>query len=226
VDTLVDSFDQIREGFETTIWLFLVSGVVATVVGTVMAGFRVSPVISLRAIGTSYVNVFRNTPLVLVLALGIGTIPALGFDDLGFSIGIRDFTTFFVVASIGLAAYTAAFVCEGLRSGINSIPAGQAEAARALGMGFGQSLSLVILPQAFRAVIAPLASTFIALAKNTSVTAIFGVPEAAYVMRKLSTQYADDIWAIFVGFALGYIAIVAVISGVASLLEARLRVLR
>jgi len=196
------------------------------VIGTILASFRVSPIISLRAVGTSYVNVFRNTPLVLVLALGIGTIPALGFNNLDFSIGIRDFTTFFVVASIGLSAYTSAFICEALRSGINSIPLGQAEAARAVGMSFGDSLTQVILPQAFRAVIAPLASTYIALAKNTSVTAIFGVPEAAYVMRKLTQIYADQTWQIFIGFALGYALIVAVISLAASFLESRLRVLR
>jgi glutamate transport system permease protein len=226
MDTLVDNFDQIRNGFTTTLWLFLISAVMASILGTLLASFRVSPIMSLRAVGTSYVNVFRNTPLVLVLALGIGTIPAIGFNDLEFSIGIREFSTFFVVASIGLAAYTAAFICEALRSGINSIPLGQAEAARAVGMSFGSSLRQVILPQAFSAVIAPLASTYIALAKNTSVVAIFGVPEAAYVMRKLTNRYADDTWEIFIGFALGYVLIVAVISGIASILESRLRVLR
>lgn len=224
MDTLIDNFDQIREGFYSTIWLIVFAGIFSTIIGTVMASFRVSPVASLRAIGTSYVNVFRNTPLLVVLVLAIAVIPELGFNNLGFSIGIRDFTTFFVVATLGLSLYTAAFVCEAVRSGINSVPAGQAEAARSVGMGFVASLRFVVLPQAFRAVIPPLASTYIALAKNTSVCAIVGVPEAAYVMHKLANQYASALWPIFFGIALGYVIIVAIIASVSALLERTLGV--
>jgi glutamate transport system permease protein len=226
MDTLIENFDQIRDGFLTTIWLLIFSGVLSTILGTVLASFRVSPVRSLRAIGTSYVNTFRNTPLVLILALAIAVIPTLGFNSLGFSIGIRNFNTFFVVAALGLAAYTTAFVCEAVRSGVNSVDPGQAEAARSVGMSFLQSLRMVVLPQAFRAVIPPLASTYIALAKNTSVVAIFGVPEAAYVMRKLSNQFTTDVWFIFGGIALGYVAIVAILATASSLLERRLAVAR
>jgi glutamate transport system permease protein len=226
MDTLIENFDQIRDGFYTTIWLLIFAGIFSTILGTILASFRVSPVGSLRAIGTSYVNTFRNTPLVLILALAIAVIPTLGFNNLGFSIGIRDFSTFFVVAMLGLSAYTAAFVCEAVRSGVNSVAPGQAEAARSVGMSFLQSLRLVVLPQAFRAVIPPLASTYIALAKNTSVVAIFGVPEAAYIMRKLSTQFTSDIWFIFGGIALGYVVIVSILATASSLLERRLAVAR
>lgn len=224
MDTLVDNGDVIWKGFATTLWLLLFSGILATVWGTILASFRVSPIVSLRAVGTSYVNVFRNTPLVLVLALAVTTIPALGFNDLGFDIGVRSFSTFFVFATLGLSAYTAAFVCEAVRSGVNAVDPGQAEAARSIGMGFTQSLRHVVLPQAFRAVVPPLTSTYIALTKNTSVVAIFGVPEAAYYMRKLSNQYASDLWFIFAGIALGYVLIVAVISLASNLLERRLEV--
>lgn len=226
MDTLIQEFDQILRGFYSTLWLLLFSAVIATILGTILASFRVSPIASLRAIGTGYVNTFRNTPLVLVLALAISVIPTLGFSDLGFSIGIRDFSTFFTVAMLGLSFYTAAFVCEAIRSGVNSVSPGQAEAARSVGMGFVQSLRLVVLPQAFRAVIPPLASIYIALAKNTSVVAIFGVPEAAYVMRKLSNQFTSDLWFIFIGIALGYVVIVLLISAVASLFERQLAVAR
>ena len=85
----------------------------------------------------------------------------------------KGFNTFFVVAMLGLSLYTAAFVCEAVRSGVNSVATGQAEAARSIGMDFTQSLRHVVLPQAFRSVIPPLTSTYIALAKNTSVVAIF-----------------------------------------------------
>lgn len=226
MDTLIENFAEIRNGFSTTVWLLLFSGIFSTVLGTIMGSFRVSPVKSLRAIGTGYVNTFRNTPLVLVLALAVSTIPAVGFNDLGFSIGFRGFTTFFTYAMLGLTLYTSAFVCEAVRSGVNSVAPGQAEAARSVGMGFIQSLRLIVLPQAFRAVIPPLASVYIALAKNTSVVAIFGVPEAAYVMRKLSNQFTTDIWWIFIGIASGYIVIVAVIATGASLLEKKLAVVR
>lgn len=226
MDTLISNWGQIWDGFQLTIWLTVLAGVFSTVLGTVLASFRVSPIRSLQVLGTWYVNVFRNTPLVLILALAIFVIPAVGFNSLGFSIGIEDFTTFFVVNTLGLSIYTAAFVCESVRSGINAVAQGQAEAARSVGMSFVQVLRLVVLPQAFRAVIPPLVSTYIAMAKNTSVVAIFGVPEAAYVMRKLSNQYATDLWFIFFGFALGYVVIVAVITAAGAFLERRLAVVR
>ncbi len=226
MDTLIGNWDQIWAGFRLTIWLTVLAGVFSTALGTILASFRVSPIPSLQLLGTWYVNVFRNTPLVLILALSIFAIPAVGFNQLGFSIGIQDFTTFFVVATLGLSIYTAAFVCEAVRSGINSVNQGQAEAARSVGMSFTQSLRLVVLPQAFRAVIPPLVSTYIAMAKNTSVVAIFGVPEAAYTMRKLSNQFTSDLWWIFFGFAFGYVVIVAVIAAAGSFLENRLAVAR
>ncbi|HSE10247.1 MAG TPA: amino acid ABC transporter permease [Nocardioidaceae bacterium] len=226
MDTLINNRDAIWSGFQTTLWLLLIAGVLATVMGTILAAFRVSPIGSLRAFGTSYVNVFRNTPLVLVLALAIAVIPTLGFNDLAFSIAGREFTTFFTVAMFGLAFYTAAFVCEAVRSGVNSVSTGQAEAARSIGMTFTQSLRLIVLPQAFRTVIPPLTSIYIALAKNTSVAAIFGVPEAAYQMRRLSNKYTSDIWYIFVGIAVGYIIIVLTISLISSLVERKVAVVR
>lgn len=219
-------WDQVQAGFVLTLWIFAFSVVIATVLGTVLGSFRVSPIPSLRAAGTLYVNVFRNTPLVLILVMGGFVIPTLGFSDLGFDFGLYQFNTFAVMGIIGLSVYTAAFVCEAVRSGVNSVPAGQAEAARSIGMGFGQSLRLVVLPQAFRVIIPPLASIYIALAKNTSVLAIVGVAEAAYVMRKLGNQFTSDIYPIFIGFALGYVLIVLVISGIANLIERKLAVSR
>ena len=126
----------------------------------------------------------------------------------------------FVAATIGLGLYTAAFVCEAIRSGVNSIPLGQAEAARAIGMTFTQSMASMILPQAFRAVIPPLANTYIALAKNTSVALAIGVTEASFVMKKLRNDNASDRWRIFFGFASGYIVIVLAIAAIAAVARA------
>jgi glutamate transport system permease protein len=212
-------FDQIRRGFVLTLWLLAFSGVISTVLGTVLGSFRVSPIASLRATGTGYVNIVRNTPLVLILILAAAVLPTLGFNALGFDFGVYQFDTFQVMAVIGLSAYTAAFVCEAIRSGVNSVATGQAEAARSIGMTFTQSLRHVVLPQSFRAVVPPLASVYIALAKNTGVVAIVGVPEATYVMKKLGNQFTSDIYFIFFGVAMGYVIIVLCISGVAALLE-------
>lgn len=219
-------WDQVQAGFVKTLWIFAFSLVISTVVGTILGSFRVSPIPSLRATGVAYVTIFRNTPLVLVLVLGVSVIPTLGFSDLGFDFGVYQFNTFEVMSVIGLSAYTAAFVCEAVRSGVNSVAAGQAEAARSVGMGFTQVLGQVVLPQAFRAIIPPLTSIYIALAKNTSVVAIVGVAEAAYVMKKLGNQFTSDIYVIFIGFALGYVVIVLTMSGIAAVLERRLAVSR
>lgn len=219
-------WDQVQAGFVKTLWIFLFSVVLATVLGTILGSFRVSPIPSLRAAGTTYVNVFRNTPLVLVLLLSVAVIPTLGFNDLGFSFGLYRFNTFEVMGIIGLAGYTSAFVCEAVRSGVNSVPAGQAEAARSIGMDFVQSLRMVVLPQAFRVIVPPLTSIYIALAKNTSVLATVGVAEAAFVMKKLGNQFTSDIYWIFVGFALGYVVLVLLLSAVSNVIERKLAVSR
>ena len=225
-NAFISEWDQVRSGFVLTLWIFAFSLVISTVLGTILGSFRVSPIPSLRAAGTLYVNVFRNTPLVLILVMGVFVIPTLGFNDLGFDFGLYQLNTFAVMGIIGLSLYTAAFVCEAVRSGVNSVSPGQAEAARSIGMDFSQSLRLVVLPQAFRVIVPPLTSIYIALVKNTSVLAIVGVAEAAYVMRKLGNQFTSDIYAIFIGFSLGYVLIVLTISGIANLIERKLAVSR
>ena len=127
---------------------------------------------------------------------------------------------------VGLSVYTAAFVCEVVRSGINTVDPGQAEAARSIGMGFGKSLRQVILPQAFRSVIPPLASVYIALTKNTSVAAAFGVTEATYQLSNLIRDFPGSLYYSFFGIALGYILIVAVIAVIANQFERRVAVAR
>jgi glutamate transport system permease protein len=220
LNVLIDNFDEILDGFVKTLWLLLFSGAIAAVLGTFLAALRVSPVATMRLAGTSYINIFRNTPLLLILLIILFGAPDLGFTWEPSSY----FNYFFVCATIGLGLYTAAFVCEAVRSGINSIPLGQAEAARAIGMTFSQSMTSIILPQAFRAVIPPLTSTYIALAKNTSVALAIGVTEASFVMKKLNNDFASERWPIFFGFACGYILIVAAIAIIGNLLERSVRV--
>lgn len=217
---VIDNFSLVIEGFQKTLWLLLWAGLIAFVVGTVLVSMRVSPVPIMRGTGTAYITIFRNTPLLLVLFLFRDAFPQVGFTyDVN-----SYFNFFFVAATVGLGLYSAAFVCEALRSGINSIPVGQAEAARSIGMTFGQSMTNVILPQAFRAVIPPLANAYIALAKNTSVALPAGVTEATFQMSKLRNNHTSDQWWIVATFALGYMVIVWSIAGVARLAERRARV--
>ena len=220
MQVIIDNFSLVLKGFEKTLWLLLFSGLIAMVLGTVLVAMRVSPVPIMRGTGTAYINVVRNTPLLLVLFLFRDAFPQVGFTyDIN-----NYFNFFFVAATVGLGLYTAAFVCEALRSGINSIPLGQAEAARSIGMTFGQSMTNVILPQAFRAVIPPLTNTYIALAKNTSVALAVGVTEASFQMSKLRNNHTSDQWWIIGAFALGYMAIVWTIASIGRLAERRARV--
>ena len=226
MDVFLDNLDQLRRAWTLTLEMVLIAGAVALVLGSVLAGMRVSPIRLARGIGTFYVYTVRNTPLLLIMLLFAFGLPQLGFVP-ELTIGSAQwlqFNNFFLFATAALGMYTAAFVCEALRSGINSIPLGQAEAARAIGMTFGQILRLVILPQAFRTVIQPLASALIAMTKNSTVAAGVGVAEAAFLMTKLMNAHATALWPLFFGFALGYVTIVAVIAGVAALLERKMRV--
>jgi His/Glu/Gln/Arg/opine family amino acid ABC transporter permease subunit len=178
VDTLLNNLDLFTTGFKNTGILFVFSAIIALILGTVVAAMRVSPVPAMRAAGTVYVNTVRNMPLTVILAFF-----ALGYPKLDL-VPIN----FLTAAVVGLSLYTATYVAEAIRSGINTVPVGQAEAARAIGLPFLQSLTLVILPQAFRSVIPPLFSVFIALLKNTTVAAGFSVLEAGAIRANLSER--------------------------------------
>lgn len=215
MEALTDNFDQVLWGFWTTLKLFVVSAALSLVFGTILAAFRVAPFASLRAVGSTYVSVLRNTPLVVIFVFIV-----FGFPTIDVNI------SFFWFACLALTIYTSAFVCEAVRSGINAVAAGQAEAARAVGMTFGQTLGHVVLPQALRSVIPPIASILIALAKNTSVASAFGVVEAAKEMSDRIRDYPQYLYIVFLGFAVGYALITLSIAASAKLLEKRLAVSR
>ena len=207
---------RLSDGFIVTLQLLGWSMLIATVLGTLLAAMRVSPIAPLRAVGVSYVNIFRNTPLVVLFLIAV-----VGLPELGLLTG-----SFFWRAVTALSLYTAAFVCEVVRSGINTVQAGQAEAARAIGLTFGQTLRLVVLPQAFRNVIPPLASVYIALTKNTSVASAFGILDLTYQLSDLIEDFPGSLYWNFFSIAACYILIVAVISGAAALFERRVGVSR
>ncbi|QTE30614.1 amino acid ABC transporter permease [Pengzhenrongella sicca] len=197
MDVIVDNFPAYLAGFSMTLRLTVVSGVIALIWGLVLAALRVSPITPLRAFSTVYVELLRNTPLTLVFFFLVFVAPQFGLlAPLGFW-----------TAVIALSAYTSAFVCEAVRSGINSVGLGQAEAARAIGLTFGQTLSMVILPQAVRTVIPPLINVFIALAKNTSVASGFATVELMAAGRRLGTQNPAEIIPVLIGVACFYLLI-------------------
>lgn len=177
---------QILEAFWITIKLTVYAAIGALLLGTLLAAMRLSPVPMLNWLGTLYVNIVRNTPLTLIIlfcSFGLSQTLGITLANAHSSTSIDDSN--FRLAVLGLTVYTASFVCETVRSGVNTVPMGQAEAARSLGLTFGQNLRIILLPQAFRAVIIPLGSVLIALAKNTTIASAIGVAEAALLMKEM-----------------------------------------
>ena len=183
---------------------------------------RISPVPSLRWAGSTYVTLLRNTPLTIIMVFCV-----LGlWGQLGVTLS-PDFTTnFFRLAVVGLTVYHAAFVCEALRSGVNTVPVGQAEAARAIGLSFWPAARLIILPQAFRGSVAPLGNVLIALTKNSTVAAAASVAQASTLMSTMIEFRPDVIVAIFLTFALGFVVIVVPIGLATTAFSRRLAVAR
>ncbi len=213
---------DILGAFWVTIQLSVLSAIGALVLGTVIAVLRVSPVRILRLLGTSYVNVFRNTPLTLLMVFSILGVSFI----LGVNLSQDLNRNAYLWAVIMLSIYHAAFVCEALRSGVNTVPAGQAEAARSIGLTFNQALTEVLLPQAFRGAIAPLGSVLIALIKNTTVAAvILGTSEAAGLLAQITENEGASLPTFFL-FALGFVILTLPLGVLFTHLSQRLAVTR
>ncbi len=204
------NLDVYKTGFLWILKLTAASAAGAFVLGVVLAAMRVSPVPVLRGFGATWVNTFRNTPLTLIIFFCYFGL----FSNLGLSLSDDLDLNNFWLGVLGLSVYTAAFVCEAIRSGINTVPAGQAEAARAIGMSFAQTLRIVVLPQAGRAVVAPLGSILIALAKNSTIVGTIGLAESSNAMKDLINANGDAVIPIFLVFA-GTFALVLIPTGYA-----------
>lgn len=209
--------------FWVNIQLAFWAALLALVIGSVLALFRISPIPTLQGVGTAYVTVFRNTPLTIIMVFMV-----LGaWGQLNFTLSSNFDMNFFRLAVVALAIYHAAFVCEAIRSGVNTVPLGQAEAARAIGLPFLAAARLVILPQAIRGSIAPLGNVMIALIKNTTVAAAASVAtETSSVMRTMIEFQPNYIYAIFFTFAIGYVILVTPVGVAATALSRRLAVRR
>jgi glutamate transport system permease protein len=215
MNAIIENLPRFLDGFGMTLLLLVVSGTGALVLGTVVAAMRIAPVPSLNGFAAFYTETLRNTPLTLVLFFCAIILPYLGST-----------LPYLACAIIGLTLYTSPFVAEALRSGINGVPVGQAEAARSLGLGFRQSVTLVIFPQAFRMVIPPLINVLIALTKNTSVAGGFFVVELFTVAKELSNANGNAVIAILVAIAAFYLVITIPLGILSARLERRLVVQR
>jgi glutamate transport system permease protein len=204
------------EGYLGTIQMAVLTAIGALAIGTVLAMLRISPLPPLRAVGTAYVTVFRNVPLTVVMFFAAFALPLLGTN--GDFLRIPGLTSiipqlgtglpYFRFATIALTVYTAAFVCEALRSGINAVPVGQAEAARSLGLTFGQNLRHVVLPQAWKSAIVPLGSVIIAMIKNSALASAFGVITTLMgVVDTLVSQEVYDAAPVFLGVVIGFLTL-------------------
>lgn len=196
-------------GLWTTLWLSLVSGVVGLLLGLITGLCRLSSNPTLRHLSTVYVELVRGTPLlvqIFIFYFFIGTVLNLSREFAGVA---------------ALALFTGAYVAEIVRSGVQSIAKGQGEAARSLGLDAGQSMRYVILPQAFKRVLPPLAGQFISLVKDTSLVSVIAITELTKSGREaITTSFSTfEIW--FCVAAL-YLVINLPLSYFASRLERRL----
>lgn len=193
MNVIVDNLGFIGEGMLLTVGLTIVAWAGAFAVGVILAACRVSPVQPLRVAATAYVTFFRNAPLLVLFFLFFFGLPKIGL-----------LFPRFATAVLVLSLYTGAFVGETVRSGLNTVAGGQAEAARSLGLTFGQALIIVVLPQALRSVVQPLGNLFIALTKNTSIASTIAVVELTHVASRLITEFAQPLPTL-VGIALAYL---------------------
>ncbi|GAA0034780.1 amino acid ABC transporter permease [Brevibacterium metallidurans] len=218
-------FVQLLELFGSGVWgtvkLFTVALVGSLVLGTILAAMRVSPTPVLRIAASTYINIVRNTPLTLVMFFC-----AFGLPFLDVRFGDSSSFNSFVYATLALTAYTACFVAETLKAGIQTIPVGQAEAARAIGLTFNQTLTEVILPQAFRTVIPPLGSVVIAMLKNTSIASAFNNRELISAMRNAIELRGDLVIPILFGTACAYLVLALILGRIFDYLERKLVILR
>jgi glutamate transport system permease protein len=214
VEALFDNAGALLHGLLTTLEIAAIAGVGALVLGVLVAAARVSPVPLLRGVAFSYVQLFLNVPLLALLVLFVFALPDVGL--------LMPLTTTVVVV---LAVYEAAYVAEAVRSGVNTVAIGQAEASRALGLTFLQTLRLVVLPQALRAVVQPLGNVLIALVMNTALAAAVGVVELTSATNKVNLVEAQPI-PIFAGAGVLYMMIALVIGLLSGVVERRVAIVR
>jgi glutamate transport system permease protein len=211
---VLSNLSPLVAGLWITLSIAVLSFVGAMVIGTLVAVMRISPVAPLRAVGLVYVEFFRNIPLLCLLFLVV-----FGLPDIGVLFNLYN------SAVIAMAMFSGAFVCESIRTGINTVQVGQAEAARSIGLTFGQSLRFVILPQALRSMVQPLVNVWIGTLIGSSLASVIGIGDVTAVGQSLNNRYAGGL-AVFASIASIYVVIALLSGGVGGWIERRVAVQR
>lgn len=214
MNILAENFSLLLEALGTTLFIAVVAGIGALLLGVLITVARVSPIPILRGAAFCYTQFFINVPLLALLLLAVFALPDAGL-----------IAPLLPTAIIVLTVYEAAYVAEVVRSGVNTVGRGQIEAARALGLSLGQSLRFVVMPQSIRAVVQPLGNVMIALAMNTALAAVVGVVELTSRVNKVNLVEARPI-EIFSLAGLAYMAIALTIGLTAGWIERRVAIVR
>ena len=216
VQFLVDNFSLLWDAFLTTLGLSLLAGLLALVLGTLLAAARVSPIPPLRGLATFYVEIFRNTPLTVVFFFLIFGLPQIDF----------------ILELLHRRRAVAGPLHRGVR--LRGAAVGHQRGrgrdrprpSRAIGLTFGQSLREVVLPQAFRTVVPPLGNVFIAMVKNSSIAAGFAISELSSLLPRLVNADAGELTAVLLGVVIGYMVITLPMAFGVHRLERRVAILR
>lgn len=207
--------DPLREATWVTVKLAFTSFGLALIVGVIVVSFRVSPIPPLVRVASWFVAAFRNTPLLVVFFLAL-----FGLGDLGL---VFDF---YPTAVVALGLYTGAYMAEALRSGINAVPRGQAEAGRSIGLGFTQLMRFVVIPQAVRTVIGPIGNLFVANFKNTAVASTISVFELTAQSQRMFNDASAGVWRVLLVISALYLLFLFPAGFVFRRLEARYAIKR
>ena len=211
-------------GFKMTIGLSLAAWLVALALGSLVGVLRTVPSRALAALATAYVELFRNVPLLVQLFIWYFVLPELVPAALGNAFKQSNpVVQQFVSALLCLAFFTSARVAEQVRSGINSLPRGQKNAALAIGFTLPQAYRYVMLPMAFRLVVPPLTSEFLNIFKNSAVCSTIGLLELAAQGRQL-VDYTAQPYESFIAVTLAYLLINVVVMLAMRRVEALVRI--
>jgi putative glutamine transport system permease protein len=205
-----ENLPLLLSGLQVTVLLALASLALALVVGTLIGVLRVLPLPVIPALGTAWVEFFRNSPLLVQMFIWFYGLPQLGIS-----------LPPFLAAVVALGIYTSAFVAEVVRAGIQAISGGQVDASRSLGMTYLQTMRFVVLPQAFATTVPPLGNLAIALAKNTSIASTIAVADLLYQGEVLNAA-SFKTYEVFAAVAVLYLVLTIPLSIGVNFLERRL----
>lgn len=210
-------------GFLNTVLLTALAWILALVVGSIFGIMRTLPIKPLAALGTAYVSVFRNVPLIVQFFTWYFVVPELLPESIGDWIkNLHPFTQFFVVSVFALGIYTGSRVCEQIRAGIESLPKGQTSAGLAMGFTLLQTYRYVLLPVTYRMIIPPLTSEFLIISKNSAVASTIGLLELTGQARQL-VDYTAQPYESFIAVTLGYVVLNFMIIGLMRWIRDRTR---